>query len=175
MIIDLVNFIYNLQQQKHVVVVGIDANEANDQQNNGVKQLLHLTKIIVVISQQHRIKKEPNTHLRCSKRIDFNFCSKHISIFIDKSGITPFNEITSSDYRGLFLDLRVTSFLNNSYIALPNHSSRPLKSSNTQSVINYKRNLRHYVVTHKITEQAADLQKQIINNNISSNDHSIFF
>ena len=51
MIIYLVNFINNLQQQKHEVIVGIDAKEANDQPKNGVEKLLHLIKLIDVISQ----------------------------------------------------------------------------------------------------------------------------
>ena len=50
-IIDLANFINNLQKQKHEDIVGIDANEANDQPKNGVEKLLHLIKLINVISQ----------------------------------------------------------------------------------------------------------------------------
>ena len=159
-IICLSQFIHNLQQQQqHKVIIVIDANEANDKPKNGVDKLLHLTKFIDVISQQHGIRKEPNTYLRGSKRIDLIFCSKHISTFTDNSGINPFNEITSSNHRGLFLDLRLTSFLKKSYTALPDHTSRPLKSFNTQSVIKYKRNVRRYVINHKNIEQADDLQK----------------
>ena len=50
-IIDLANFINNLQKQKHEDIVGIDANEANDQPKNGVEKLLRLIKLINVISQ----------------------------------------------------------------------------------------------------------------------------
>ena len=67
---------------------------------------------------------------------------------MDKSGITPFNEITSFDHRGLFLDLRLKAFLKKSYTTLPDHSSRQLQSSHTNNVINYKQHLKHYVVTH---------------------------
>ena len=94
-------------------------------------------------------------------------------MFIDKSDITPFNEITSSDHRESFLDLRLEAFPKHSYIALPNHSSRPLQSSNTKNVINYKRHLKNYAVTHCIIEQAVELQTQLINNSITSTDHII--
>ena len=161
MIIYLVNFINNLQQQKHEVIVGIDTNEANYKPKNRVNTLLHLTTLIDVIGQKHEIRKKPNTHLRGSKRIAFIFCSEHISTFIDKSGITSFNEIRYSDHRGSFIDLLLIFFLNKLYIALPDHSLRLPKSSNTQSVINYKHHLRHYVVTQQIIEQAVDLQKQL--------------
>ena len=143
MITDLADFITNLIKKQHEIIVGIDSNEANDQPKNRVDKLFQLTKLIDVISQQHGIRKEPNTHIRGRKRIDFLFYSKHIYTFIDKSGITPFNKITTSDHRGLFLDLRLKSFLKKSYIALPDHSSQPLQSSNTNNVINYKRHLKH--------------------------------
>ena len=113
MIRDLANFINNLQQHKYEVIVEIDSNESNDQPKNRVDTLLHFTKLIDIISQQHGIKKEPNTRLSGSKCIEFVLCSKHISIFIDKCGITLFNEIKFSDHRGLFLDLHLTSFLKN--------------------------------------------------------------
>ena len=89
MINDLVEFISILTNKKHEIIVGIDANEANDQPKNGVDKLLQLTKLIDVISQQHGIRKEPNTHIRGRKRIEFLLCSEHIYTFIDKSGIPP--------------------------------------------------------------------------------------
>ena len=91
MIIDLAKFINNLQQQQHEVIVGIDDNETHDKPKKRVDKLLHLTKLIDVISQQHRIRKEPITYLRGIKRIDLIFYSEHILTFIDKSGITTFN------------------------------------------------------------------------------------
>ena len=163
----------NLLDKKHEILVGIDNNEANDQQKNGVDKLLQLTKLIDVISQQDGIRKEPNTHIIGCKRIKFLLCSAHIYTFIDKSGITPFNEIRTSDHRGFFLDLRLQAFLKNSYIALPDHSSRPFQSPNTSNVIKYKRHLKLYVVTHRIIEQAAEIQKQLVNNSIISKYHII--
>ena len=171
MINDLKGFISILLTKKHEIIVGIDANEANDQPKNGVDKLLQLTKLIDVISQQHGIRKEPNTHIRGRKRIEFLLCSEHIYTFIDKSGITPFNEITTSDYRGFFLDLRLKAFLKNSYITLPDHSSRPLQSSNTKNVLNYKRHLQRFVVNHQILEQATKIQKKLVNKSITSKDH----
>ena len=40
-------------------------------------------------------------------------------------------------------------------------------------MINYKRHLKSYVVTHRIIEQAAEIQKQLVNNSITSKDHII--
>ena len=173
MINDLAEFISILLSKKHEIIVGIDANEANNQPKNCVDKLLQLTKLIDVISQQHGIRKGPNTHIRGRKHIEFFLCSEHIYTFIDKSGITPFNEITSSDHRGFFLDLRLKAFLKNAYFALPDHSSRPLQSSNTKNVLSYKRHLQSFVVHHKIIEQATEIQKKLVNKSITSKDYII--
>ena len=99
MIIDLAKFITKLHDKTHEIIVGIDTNEANEKPKNGLDKLLQLTKLIDVISQQHGIRKEPNTYIRGRKRIDFLLCSEHIYTFIDKRSISPFNELTSSDHR----------------------------------------------------------------------------
>ena len=159
-IIYLANFITTLHNQKNEIIVGIHSNKENDKPNNEVDKLLHLTKLIDVIIQQHGSCKELNTYIRGRKRIYFLLYSRHIYTFIDKSGITPFNELTSSDHRGLFTDIRLQAFLKNSYISLPDHSSRSIHSSSIKKVITYKRYLQDYVVTHQITKKAADLQKK---------------
>ena len=84
MITDLTDFINNLTKKQHEIIIGIDANEANDQPKNGVDKLLQLIKLIDVFSQQHGILKEPNTHIRGRKRIDFLFCSEHIYIYVHR-------------------------------------------------------------------------------------------
>ena len=53
----------------------------------------------------------PSTYLRGHHRIDYYFCTQYISLFIGKSGITSFNEITTSDNRGIFLNIRRWDFL----------------------------------------------------------------
>ena len=58
MITYLAEFISILTNKKHEIIVGIDANEANDQPKNGVDKLLQLTSLIDIISQQHGIRKE---------------------------------------------------------------------------------------------------------------------
>ena len=126
-----------------------------------------------MISQKYGTKKEPNTYLGGSKRIYFIFCSDYLSTFLDKYGITPFNEVISPDYRGLFLDLILTSFLKNSYISLPDHTLHSLKSSNTQSVINYKRHIRAYVDKYKMIEQATAIHKKIVKKYFSNDYNNI--
>ena len=61
-------------------MVGINANESNDQPKNGLDKLLQLTHLIEVISQKYDTRKESNIYSRGSKRIDFFLFRTHIYI-----------------------------------------------------------------------------------------------
>ena len=91
----------------HEVLLGIDANEPNILYNNGVSQLLQRTQLIDIIDELHGLYKVPNTYIRGRYRIGFFLATKYISTFIDRSGINSFNEVTTSDHRGKFIDLRL--------------------------------------------------------------------
>lgn len=45
--------------------------------------------------------------MRGRQRIDYLFYSEKIFIFLDKCGITPFNEVTFYDRIGIFFNLRL--------------------------------------------------------------------
>ena len=127
--------INNLRQGYHEISIGIDSNEANNKLKNGVEILLQLTKLIDVISQKYGICKAHHSYMRDRQRIEFLFYSES---FLDTFDTTPFNEVTTSDHNELLFDLRFKAFFLNSYITLPDYTSRPLKFSNTQSVVNYQ-------------------------------------
>ena len=61
MIIVLASFINVLQKQQKKIIVGIGDNESNDRPKNGVYNA-SLYKFIDVISQEHGIRKDPNTY-----------------------------------------------------------------------------------------------------------------
>ena len=48
-IIDVVQFVNNLQQQKHAIIIGIDTNEVNDRPKNGEAKLLYLINSVVML------------------------------------------------------------------------------------------------------------------------------
>ena len=100
--------------KNYEVLLGIDANEPNIIYNNGISQLLQRTKLIDIIDEFHGLYKVSNTYIRGHHRIYFFLATKYISIFIDISGITSFNEVTTSDYRRKFIDLRLRDFLKKS-------------------------------------------------------------
>ena len=167
---DLSNFINALTPKDHEVLLGIDANETNILYNNGVSQLLQRKKLIDITNEVPGIYKVPNTYISERHCIDFFLASKYISTFIDRSGITSFNEVTTSDHRGIVFDLRLRDFLKNSYVSISNASSRTLKYINTKSVVKYKQHL-HNIINNKIVlEKAKLLQAKLNTNSITSND-----
>ena len=141
-IIDLSNFINFLTRKNHDVLLGINANEPNILYHNGVSQLLQRTKLIDIIDENNGLCKVPNTYIRGRHRIDYFFCADYISSFIDRCGIASFNEVTSFDHRGVFIDLRLQDFLKKSYASISKASSRTFQSTNTKRVIKYKQYLK---------------------------------
>ena len=124
------------------MILGIDANRPNILYNNGVSQLLRRTKLIDIIDEVYGLYKTPNTYIRGRHRINFLLSTEYISTFIDRSGITPFNEVTTFDHRGKCIDLRLIDFLKNSYASISKASSCALQSTNTKSVVKYKQHLK---------------------------------
>ena len=157
-------------KKHHEVLLGIDANALNILYNNGVSQLLQRTRLIDIIDEAYGLYKVPNTYLRGRHRIDFSFTTKYISTFIDRSGITSFNEVTTSDHRGKFVDLRLRDFLKNSYASISNVSSRTLQSTNAKSVVKYKQHLQNIVSNKLVLEKGKLLQARLNTNSITSND-----
>ena len=76
-------------------------------------QLLQHTKRIDFIDEFYGLYKVPNTYISGRHRIDFFLATEYISTFIDRSGITSFDKVITSDHRGKFIDLRPRDFLKN--------------------------------------------------------------
>lgn len=73
---------------------------------------------------------ESNTYKRDSQTIDFCFCTPHVEEFIFRCGITPFDLLTSSDHRGIYLDINILAYLKDSFTNLPTLDSRLLTATN---------------------------------------------
>ena len=109
-IFDLSNFINSLTRKKHEILLGVDTNEPNVLYNNGVSQLLQRTILIDIINENYGLYKVYNKYLRGRHRIDYFFYTDYTTSFIDISGITSFNEATSSNHQGIFIDLRLKEY-----------------------------------------------------------------
>ena len=90
MIQKLRTFINKLRETQHEVILLIDANESISDKNSRIGKLLSQTQMYDSIFKQYGSNKEPNTHIKGPKRIDYIFRTHQISKYRSSSGILPF-------------------------------------------------------------------------------------
>ena len=157
---ELISFIKKLREQKHEVILLIDANESITDSNSLIGKLLSQTQICDPIFKQHRSKNQPNTHIKGSKRIDYIFCTQHISQYISSSGIFSFEFITTTDHRALFIDIiYLNKFLKNPHQEYQEPQPRRLQSTFTKGFKQYKDHRFKYVKYNKIYQGISIIQK----------------
>ena len=93
-------------------------NEANNKINNGIFKLLHFITLIDSSAYKYSIRKELNTYIRGRKQIEFSLGTDFLNKFLEKCGITTFDDITLSNHHGIFIDIHLQEFLKNSYVSL---------------------------------------------------------
>ena len=161
MIKELIRFIKKLQEQKHEVILLIDANESITDSNSLIGTLLSQTQMCDPIFNQHGSKNEPNTHIKGSKRIDYIFCTQHISKYIISSGILPFDFVTTTDHRALFIDIYLHKYLRNPTQEYQDPQTRRLLTTITKGVQKYKGYLFKYIKDNKLYERISILQTKL--------------
>ena len=82
------------------------------------------------IFKQHGSNKEPNTHIKGSKRIDYIFCTQPKLKYISSSGILPFDYVTTTDHRALFVDIYL-----NRYLKTPNQEYQDPQTKRLRSTL----------------------------------------
>ena len=104
MIEDLGIYIVQLIDKQHEVLLFIDANEPNIY-CSGINKLIRRTKMIDLVIVRHGYVHEPKTHQHDFDKIDVALCTRLIISFITKRSITPFDQISPSDHRGIYFDI----------------------------------------------------------------------
>ena len=111
------------------------------------------------IFNKHDSHLEPNSYKRGSSRIDYAFCTPHIEKFIIRCGINPFDLFISSDYRALYLDINILSYLKDSSTTHPTPESRLLISTNPRAANQYTKALCNFS-SNTMSSKTLKLYKQ---------------
>ena len=156
MIFDLRTHIKQLIDNQHEVILFIDANEPHIY-CSGIDKLIKRTKMIDPILVRHGCAAEPNTHKRGSDRIDFVLCTRLINDFITKCGIVPFDQISLSDHRGIYLDIQVKAFLQDDIVSSA-LTSRILSSKSPDHVSTYKTELQKFIKTKNVVKRINNIK-----------------
>ena len=169
MIEDLIIFTNELISPNHEVILLVDVNEAFISSECGLSKLTRKTNITDPIFNQNGSHLEPNTHKSGISRIDYAFCTPRIEKFITRCGITSFDLFTSSDHRGICLDVKKLSSLK-TITTLPTPKSRLLISTNPGATTQYKKDLMRFFLQHNVFPNINIIQTKIDNTFLNEND-----
>jgi hypothetical protein len=87
------------------LIIGLDANEAINNENNGINRLIKEGQLINMYQAIHGETPDFPTHINGSKCIDFILCTYNVLPFITKCGYVRFHEALDSDHRAIFCDI----------------------------------------------------------------------
>ena len=100
------------QKEGHEVFIALDGNEKIIQDRGGILRLYHEYKLYDPFTHLHGKECETNSQIRGSYRIDYYLCTYNLLKRIKLCGMTGFNDITSSDHYGFFLDVQSEAITN---------------------------------------------------------------
>ena len=95
--------------------------------------------MIDLVIVRHGYVHEPKTHQRDFDKIDVALCIRLIISFITKRSITPFDQISQFDHRGIYLDIQVKALLQDNIVS-STLTSRILSTKSPNNVSTYKKN-----------------------------------
>ena len=102
---DIIIEINKKQKENHNIVLAMDGNELFINASGGIARICRECKLFDPLSHRHGSECDSKSFLKGSNRIDFFLCSLNMLTTILRCGMTRFNDITTSDHCGLFLDL----------------------------------------------------------------------
>ena len=91
--------------KEHEVTVFINTNEPFIPCSSVIALTSH-PKILDLSVTRHSVYLETPTYKRDSKRIDSVFCTHLIDQYIERCGIFPFDTLSPSDHRAIYIDLK---------------------------------------------------------------------
>jgi hypothetical protein len=170
-IADLDSLITQLRNQGHEILLLLDANESLSDTNCRIRDLTRKHKLADLHTRKHGLEGQPVTYKRGKRKIDYIFGSSEVAKNTLRAGITPFG--SSSDHRGLFVDVDLTAILGGSATTIPAAQYRDLHSSDPKAVGKYRCALIKYFDEHRVEERAAALQFKLLTAQECSDEDSL--
>ena len=116
----------------------IDGNVLFINASEGIAIICRECKLFDPLDQKHRNTCDSKSFLIGSDRIDFLLCPMVILTTILRCGMTGFNDITTSNHCGFFVDLSRDVILKGKTITIPSPFKRQSQSKSPKSVRKYK-------------------------------------
>lgn len=170
MLEDLMLLTNEIKSLTHEVLLLVDVNEAFISSECGLSKFTQSTHMTDPIFNKHGSHLEPNIHKNDVSRIDYVFFTPHLEKFILRCGISTFDLFTSSDHRGLYLDINILVYLKDSSTSPPTLESRLLISTNPRATTQYKRELMRLFLQNNVLPNIKIIQKKIENKSLNESD-----
>ena len=137
------NHIYNRSNKKEKmrgmkIFIALDRNGKFTQAKGRIVRLYHECKLHDSFTHLHGRQCEAKSYIRGSHRIDFYVCIYNLLKVVKLCGMTGFNDITTSDHCGLYLDLQVEAISNPQNQSTTPPFERELNSKSPQAIRTYK-------------------------------------
>ena len=144
----------------------MDGNEPFVNARGGIAKLCKACQLYDPFQHHHNLPNNISTYIRGTKQIDFILVSYNILKKLIQCGMTAFNELTTTDHRGLHLDLSFNKVMKQKANEIPSPFDRQLQSKCPTSVRFYKTFLEKKITKQKLEEKVSTLltiaQKRIL-------------
>ena len=135
------------------ILLSIDWNEPFINASEGIAKICLDCKLFGPLDHKYGNTCDSKSFLRGLDRIDFLLYAMDILTTILRCGMTGFNDITTSDHCGFFLDLSRNVILKGKTTTLPSFFERQLQSKSPKSVGKYKHYSKKQINKYNIESQ----------------------
>jgi hypothetical protein len=110
------------------------------------------------VSYHHGTDGKVATHSRSNNRLDYVLCTHAVAPSIWRCGVLPFNFVTCSDHRGVFIDVDIDEFLGGDPPALMSIALRGICSQSPKAFIQCVEETEQCMSEHNVCERIASLE-----------------
>ena len=128
-------------KNNHEIILTIDGNETFSSSSGGIAKVCKACKLFDPLYQTYDESIEGPSHINGSKRIYFIFVTAKLLPFMKAYGSTAFNELITSDHKGLYIDISREGILKRLQTNPTSPITRNVQSNNPQAIRKYKRKL----------------------------------
>ena len=119
-------------------MLAIDGNEPFFNSSGGIARIFRECKLFDPLDHKHGNACYSKSFLQGSNRIDFILCSLAILTTVLRCGMTGFNDVTTFDHCGFFLDLTRNVLLKGKATTITSSFERQLQPKSPKSARKYK-------------------------------------
>ena len=155
---DLDELIASLRRQGNMIILAGDFNSTLGDDPTGLDRILHKYNLADTIQHLHG-SYHCATHIRGSKCIDYIFCSSEFLPAVQRGAILPFQSITFSDHRPIFLDLDITTTFQTPLSSLLKPHQRLLSSTHLSNCNKYIARLHSSFHRHRVFDRIKQIEQ----------------